>query len=59
MLIKLDQILIEIAIVDTISLKYELDQNQQSKSAGLKSKLMTIQFGTPNRISLLGEGSQA
>ena len=53
MLIKLDQILIEIAIVDTISLKYELDQNQQSKSAGLKSKLMTIQFGTPNRISLI------
>ena len=53
--LKLDRILIDIAIVDSISLlKSKSDQNWQSKPAGLKSESSTIWFGTPNRISLEG-----
>ena len=43
-----------------LSLDFELDQNRRSKSAGLESELSTIQFGTPNHISLLqGETADA
>ena len=45
--------MIEIAIADSDwSLNFESDRNQQSKLAGLESGLLTIQFVSPNRISL-------
>ena len=52
--IKIDQIFIEMAIVDTISsAKSKSDQNQRSNLAGLESKWLTIRCRTPNGISLV------
>ena len=56
-LIEIDQIQIKIEIVDSDSLlDFDSDGNRQSKSTGLKSKLSTIQFVSPNRISLVSSG---
>ena len=49
---KIDQIYIEIAIVDTILL-LESDRNQRSNLDGLKSKSLMISFVGPYRQSLL------